>query len=275
MRLSAEILSQAEQRPNPLGERELVLRGLAIPAIEHLAVTRDAFDAMDFSDNRLLRLENFPRLERLTSLCCAGNLIESLDASNMKKNTPNLTSMTLSYNRISALHEVGNLGTACSKLEFLSLAGNPVTKRQHYRLYAIHRIPSLKVLDFVRITASERDRAERLANSAAGAALESDVQQEANQSTAKTFEPGTGESAEEAFVTNFTPEQKETIRQMVASAKSPAEIDEIERAVKRGVFPKLPADDGSTSNNNRKRAADEPSENGTDAKRGKLKEEEE
>lgn len=131
MRLSAEILSQAEQRPNPLGERELVLRGLAIPAIEHLAVTRDAFDAIDFSDNRLLRLENFPRLLRLSSLVCSGNLIESIDAANLQKNTPNLMSLTLSYNRVSALHEVGNLGTACSKLEFLSLTGNPVTSKYY------------------------------------------------------------------------------------------------------------------------------------------------
>ena len=46
MRLSAELLGSAEQRTNPLGEREIVLRGLAIPAIEHLAVTRDAVDAM-------------------------------------------------------------------------------------------------------------------------------------------------------------------------------------------------------------------------------------
>lgn len=136
-------------------------------------------------------------------------------------------------------------------------------ERQHYRLYAIHRIPSLKVLDFAKISTSERDRAERLANSAAGAALESDVQQEA-KATTKTFVPGEGESAEESFVTNFTPEQKETIRQMVATAKSPAEIDEIERSVRRGVFPSLP-----TATDNRKRAAEEPAENGTAAKRGR------
>ena len=129
MRLSAEILSQAEQRPNPLGERELILRGLAIPAIEHLAVTRDAFDTIDFTDNRLLRLENFPRLSRLSSLNCSGNLIESIDANNMKKNVPNITSLTLSYNRMSTLYEVANLGKACPKLEFLSLFGNPVTSK--------------------------------------------------------------------------------------------------------------------------------------------------
>jgi len=114
--------------------------------------------------------------------------------------------------------------------------------RQHYRLYTIKQIPSLKTLDYTRITKTERERAERLANSAAGAALESDVQSEAKNnngitSTAKTFVPGEGESAKESFVTSFTKEQKEEIRELVANARSPAEIDEIERSVKRGIFP--------------------------------------
>jgi hypothetical protein len=115
-------------------------------------------------------------------------------------------------------------------------------------LYTIKRIPSLKVLDNERITKSERERANRLANSAAGAALESDVQDEGRYIAAnnnnghgpgpKTFTPGEGESAEESFVVNFTPEEKERIRLLVANAKSPQEIEDIERSVKRGVLPK-------------------------------------
>ena len=114
--------------------------------------------------------------------------------------------------------------------------------RQHYRLYTIKHIPTLKSLDFTKISKSERETADRLANSAAGAALESDVQQE-KDNTAKTFVPGEGRSAEESFVTNFTPEQKEHIRKMVANAASPAEIEAIESSVRRGVLPtvQLPA----------------------------------
>jgi U2 small nuclear ribonucleoprotein A' len=129
MRLSAELIGSSEQRTNPLGEREIVLRGLAIPAIEHLAVTRDAFDAIDLTDNRIGRLENFPRLQRLSSLHLAGNVIESLDAANLSKNVPNLTHINLSYNQISSLFEVSQLGEACPKLEFLSLNGNSVTSK--------------------------------------------------------------------------------------------------------------------------------------------------
>lgn len=127
MRLSADIISQSEQRSNPLGERELVLRGLAIPAIEHLGATRDLFDTIDFADNRITRLENFPRLLRLNSLLLSGNSIESIDVKNIKSNIPNITNLALTDNRISGLHEIGNLGDACPKLEFLTLTGNPVT----------------------------------------------------------------------------------------------------------------------------------------------------
>ena len=129
MRLSAELLGSSEQRTNPLGEREILLRGLAIPTIEHLGVTRDAFDVMDFTDNRLGRLENFPRLLRLSGLMLAGNVIESIDTNNLHKNLPNLKHMDLSNNQISSLLQVSNLGKACPKLEILSLNGNPVTSK--------------------------------------------------------------------------------------------------------------------------------------------------
>lgn len=129
MRLSAEIISQSEQRTNPLGEREIVLRGLAIPAIEHLGATRDLFDSIDFADNRITRIENFPRLMRLSSLLLSGNSIESFDAKNMKTNIPNLKYLSLAHNRVSGLHEINNIAEACDKLECLTLIGNPVTSK--------------------------------------------------------------------------------------------------------------------------------------------------
>lgn len=129
MRLSAELLGSSEQRTNALGEREIVLRGLAIPAIEHLAVTRDAFDTIDFTDNRLTSLDNFPRLSRLSNLLLSNNVIELIDSSNLAKNVPNLTYLDLGYNQIASLSQLSNLGKACTKLQFLNLTSNPVTSK--------------------------------------------------------------------------------------------------------------------------------------------------
>jgi U2 small nuclear ribonucleoprotein A' len=108
--------------------------------------------------------------------------------------------------------------------------------RQHYRLYTIHRIPTLKTLDFTKVKNSEREKARRLANSAAGAALEGDIQQEARTAT-KTFVPGESLDDAKAVVISFTAEEKEQIRNLLANASSAKELEEIETSVKSGVLP--------------------------------------
>mmetsp|Transcript_20445 Transcript_20445/g.41128 ORF Transcript_20445/g.41128 Transcript_20445/m.41128 type:complete len:133 (+) Transcript_20445:282-680(+) len=130
MRLSAQILQSAEQRTNPLSERELVLRSLAIPSIEHLSVTRDQFDSIDFSNNHITSLDNFPRLNRLSSLYLSGNDVERVDARNLRRNLPGLKTLVLTGNRVAGWDVLGDLGVGCPGLEFLSLAGNPVTTRR-------------------------------------------------------------------------------------------------------------------------------------------------
>ena len=129
MRLSANIIQSSEQRTNPLGEREIVLRSMAIPAIEHLSVTRDQFDSIDLSNNHLVRLDNFPKLERLASLYLGGNGIEHVDGKNLKRNCPRLASVVLTGNGIKGWNVIADLGEGCPRLEFLSLIGNPITSK--------------------------------------------------------------------------------------------------------------------------------------------------
>ena len=122
---------------------------------------------------------------------------------------------------------------------------------------------TLNVLDYVKIKPAERDRASRLANSAAGAALQSDIQQ-GEQHEPKTFVPGASEDAggsasSRSFVTaSFTAQEKEGIRQLLAKAESVQQFEEIENAVRQGILPpgaaaiaaKIPNGNGSTENEN-------------------------
>jgi len=132
MRLSAELIASCEQRMNPLGERELVLRGLGIPTLEHLGATRDQYDSLDFTDNRLgPTLDNLPRLSRLQSLHLAHNLLEGLpdNVKLLRKNVGStVTTLILSHNAISSLAQIKKMGQAFPKLQLLSLVGNPVTR---------------------------------------------------------------------------------------------------------------------------------------------------
>ena len=55
---------------------------------------------------------------------------------------PNLTSLYMANNIIQELKDLEPLANL-KKLEFLSLLGNPVTTRKHYRLFLIHKAPQV------------------------------------------------------------------------------------------------------------------------------------
>jgi Leucine-rich repeat (LRR) protein len=129
MRITVELLSLAEQRTNPLQERELVLSGLGISSIENMGIVQDSLDCYDLSNNRIVCLENFAKAPRLSHLLCANNTIERIDPINVAKNVPNLRFLVLANNRITSLAFIAELGKACPKLEFLDLTGNSVTRK--------------------------------------------------------------------------------------------------------------------------------------------------
>ena len=70
--------------------------------------------------------------------------------STLGSNLANITTLVLNNNRLASLAEIDHLATL-TKLELLSLIDNPITEKPHYRLYAIHKIPSLKMLDFQKV----------------------------------------------------------------------------------------------------------------------------
>ena len=68
----------------------------------------------------------------------------------ISESLPNLQNLFLMNNKISELVELDKL-VSCKKLERLVLVNNLVAELPNYRLYAIHKIPSLRILDFQKV----------------------------------------------------------------------------------------------------------------------------
>jgi len=159
MRLTAELVARSPSFINTLKDRELDLRGQKIPLIENLGATNDQYDTIDLSDNEIKKLENFPLLPRLQTIFASNNRITRILPS-ITESLPNLDTLILTNNNVTRLEDVDAL-VGFKKLKTLSLLDNPVTKRPGYRNYVIHKIPSLKLLDFKKVKVKEREEAKR------------------------------------------------------------------------------------------------------------------
>ncbi len=209
-------------------DRELDLRGLKIPLIENLGVTQDQFDTIDLSDNEIRRLDNFPRLKRLRTLLLSNNFVERLGAQ-LGEQVAELEALVLSNNKVKSLSEVDRLA-ALPKLATLSLVDNPVCKQPHYRAYVVHKLPALKVLDFRKVKAGEREQADQLFSSEEGRELEASVAEEGQAAAAAAQQAAAAERAP------LTEEQKRIAQEMINSATTPDELDRVERMIRAGIF---------------------------------------
>jgi len=209
---------------NPLKERELDLRGNKIPKIENLGATEDQYDVIDFSDNDITRLENFPLLPRITTILLNNNRVQSIEEG-LHGRIPNLETLVLTNNRIENLSDVDQLA-GLKKLHTLSLFKNPITKQKHYRLYVIHKLPSLSILDFNKVKAKERLEAATLFGGDTGKLLEAELAKK------KTFIPGA------AAASGLSEEQKQKIKDLMTKSTSMEEVQRLERALASGKLPK-------------------------------------
>eukprot|EP01006_Ploeotia_vitrea_P019253 TRINITY_DN51419_c0_g1_i2.p1 TRINITY_DN51419_c0_g1~~TRINITY_DN51419_c0_g1_i2.p1 ORF type:complete len:240 (-),score=109.07 TRINITY_DN51419_c0_g1_i2:127-846(-) len=75
---------------------------------------------------------------------------------------PKLSTLILTNNRLKTLDEIKPLASLGRSLLRLSLLGNPVTQVEHYRLFTIHILPRLVVLDFSKVRPAERAASEKL-----------------------------------------------------------------------------------------------------------------
>ncbi len=101
--------------------------GHKIPTIENLGVAGPQ-DAIDFTDNDLTTISNFPLSPRLNTLLCARNRIQNVDKK-IGEQLPNLKALVLTNNHVKELADLEGL-RGCGALTHLSLLENPVTKKE-------------------------------------------------------------------------------------------------------------------------------------------------
>ncbi|KAF5796588.1 putative leucine-rich repeat domain superfamily [Helianthus annuus] len=251
VRLTADLIWKSPHFFNALRERELDLRGNKIPLIENLGPTEDQFDTIDLSDNEIVKLENFPNLNRLGTLLLNNNRITRINP-NIGEFLPKLHSLVLTNNRLVNLVEIDPLASL-PKLQYLSLLDNNITKKPNYRLYVIHKLKALRVLDFKKVKQKERIEAAKLFAS-------KEAEEEAKKESVKTFVPGevpTEEPKEEepSKPVGPTPEQIIAIKAAIVNSQTLEEVARLEKALKSGQVP----DDlkiGNTNTKNNQNAAD-------------------
>jgi len=221
-RLTAELVLGAPAFVNPLKQRELDLRGNKIALIENLGATEDQYDVIDFSDNDIIKFDGFPILPRLSTILISNNKL-SLLSSGLGAKLPNLDTLVLTNNRIANLGDLDPLGEF-KNLRALTLLKNPVVKHAQYRLYLVHKIPSLKWLDFQKVKRQERVDAKTTFGGEEGTKLKQAIER------TRTFEPG-------RIGDGLTQEQKAKIMAAVDTCTL-AEVPAIERILQTQKFPK-------------------------------------
>lgn len=250
MRLTLDVIGSAEQSFGPLKEHILSFRGLKIPAIENLGATQDFFDTIDFCDNDLIKLENFPPLKRISCLLVANNRIRKLD-SDMFVNLPSLISLVLTNNKLSFMHDLVPLSQAKSIVR-LSLVDNPVTNLPNYRYYLIYLLPTLRFLDFERVTLKERQKAQQFFTTPTGIAFlkevalatkKTTVVKEKSDSLPQSLTPKEEDehhtaSAKQALPQNLLSNNEIlALQEAIASATNLADVEAYEKCLSTGVIP--------------------------------------
>ncbi|KAJ1797310.1 U2 snRNP complex subunit [Coemansia sp. RSA 2399] len=192
MKLTADLIKNSPTYLNPIKDRELDLSNNHITLIENLGATRDLNDTLNLCTNGIRVLGNFPILTRLKSLYLSNNRIAAIDH-RLPAQLPNLVSLVLTGNDIEELKVLEPL-RELENLEYLSLLNNPVMAKPNARLWCVWRFPTVRVLNFEKVSQVQRTEAKQLFETADGkpSSITLDVLAIEAPAVDNTFEPGEG-----------------------------------------------------------------------------------
>ncbi|KAL9596771.1 MAG: hypothetical protein Q9219_005596 [cf. Caloplaca sp. 3 TL-2023] len=239
MRLTVELIQNSLSYLNPLKERELDLRGHKIPAVENLGVAKD-HDSIDFTDNDIATISNFPLSPRLRTLLLARNRVNSIQPT-LSKSIPNLTTLILTSNNLAELADLDPLRNF-PRLVHLSLLENPVTRKEHYRYWIVWRCPTIRFLDYQKVKDAERTKASELFGTVnEPSALASKIM----GIKSRTFDvPGASalgangaSSSDKNVRVKLTDTEKQRVENLIRNAKSLQEITRLEKELNEGRIP--------------------------------------
>lgn len=120
---------------------------------------KDYYEAIDLSNNDIQSLQSYSVLVRLKTLIVNRNKVSKVE--NISSFFPKLESLSLISNKIADFEQIAQL-THFKSLQRLFLINNPIAERKNYRELIAAKFPKLKVLDFQKITAVERNNGLRL-----------------------------------------------------------------------------------------------------------------
>lgn len=234
VKLTAELIYGAAQYTNPIKERELDLSDYKIPIIENLGASLDQFDTINFTNNEIRKIDNFPLLPRIKSLIFNNNRIVRI-GDGLDESLPNIKSIVLTNNNIQELADIEKL-SALHGLEFISLLHNSVVSKPNYRAFVIHKFPNLRVLDFKKVKQKEKEEAKSLFKSKKGKEQLKEIEKKA-----KTFVPGGDMPNTKKFgngnAAGLTPEQVKNIKSAISKATTLEEIERLNQMLRTGTIP--------------------------------------
>jgi len=235
MRLTADLIQHSLSYLNPLKERELDLRGHRIPAIENLGVA-GPHDAIDFTDNDIQVLGNFPLSPRIRTLLLAHNRIAVIQPA-LPAAIPGLRNLVLAANNLGELADLDVLARF-GQLTHLVLVDNPVAKKEHYRYWVIWRCPTVRFLDYVKVKDAEREQAKELFGTVGEP---TELASHIMGVKSKTFDVNAqnGETAPASKLSRLklTEKERKKLQDLIKKADSLEEIIRLEKALNEGRLP--------------------------------------
>ncbi|KAJ0115339.1 u2 small nuclear ribonucleoprotein a [Diaporthe amygdali] len=235
VRLTADLIQNSLSYLNPLNERELDLRGHRIPTIENLGVAGPQ-DAIDFTDNDIQILGNFPLSPRIQTLLLARNRVSTIQP-NLPNAIPNLRNLVLASNQVAELSDLDVLGKF-TRLTQLVLADNPVTKKEHYRYWVVWRCPTVRFLDYQKVKQAERDKATELFGTAEEPSeLASKIKGIKSQTFNVSAANGEATAVSKMKRLKLTDKEKQRLQERIKKASSLEEIIRLEKELEEGRLP--------------------------------------